>query len=92
MNTFTTMSLALGLALGWIRLRTNSLIPGIVLHACNNALLLSISRMKPELARSNVLPVWLYAIGIPLFAAAMYFTTRPQKEDKPLRAPRLPQI
>lgn len=83
----------LGVALGWIRLRTGSILPGIVVHAFNNALLLTVSRMKPELARSNVLPVWLYAVGIPLFAAAMYLTTRPGKEEKnTLRAPRVPQI
>jgi ABC-2 type transport system permease protein/sodium transport system permease protein len=40
----------LGLVLGWVRLRTASVIPGMVLHALHNGLLLSIVYYRHELA------------------------------------------
>ena len=36
-------STLLGLALGWVRVRTGSLWPGILLHAANNALILTVA-------------------------------------------------
>ncbi len=39
----------LGLVLGWVRLRTGSILPGVVLHALHNGLLLSIIYYRDEL-------------------------------------------
>ncbi len=45
----------LGLLLGWVRVRTGSLWPGVLLHATNNAALLIIASYREELgARFNV--------------------------------------
>jgi ABC-2 type transport system permease protein/sodium transport system permease protein len=43
-------SAALGLALGWVRLRTGSILPGIVMHAALNSFLLAVTYYKDELA------------------------------------------
>jgi ABC-2 type transport system permease protein/sodium transport system permease protein len=43
----------LGLALGWVRMRTGSIIPGIVLHMIHNGLLLTIAYFREELAASR---------------------------------------
>ena len=43
-------SMLLGAVLGWVCLKTNSLFPGIVLHACHNGSLLLIGRFRDELA------------------------------------------
>lgn len=43
-------STLMGLLLGWIRLRSNSLLPGIVLHTVHNASLLTIAQYREELA------------------------------------------
>lgn len=57
----------LGLVLGWIRLTTGSVIPGMAMHAVSNALLLSLSDLQPVLARLGLdlavenethLPAW----------------------------------
>ncbi len=43
----------IGLVLGWVRVRTLSVLPCIVLHAVHNGLLLSLSYWQEELARSG---------------------------------------
>ncbi len=57
----------LGLVLGWIRLTTESVMPGMAMHAVSNALLLSLSDLQPLLARLGLdlavenethLPAW----------------------------------
>lgn len=42
-------STLLGLVLGWVCLRAGSVLPGIVLHACHNSLLLLALHFQPEL-------------------------------------------
>ncbi len=41
----------LGLILGWIRIRSGSVLPGIAMHVLNNGLLLSLTELEPILAR-----------------------------------------
>ncbi|MCA9065258.1 MAG: CPBP family intramembrane metalloprotease, partial [Planctomycetaceae bacterium] len=55
----------LGLALALIRVRTGSILPGILLHCLNNSLLLSLERMEPVLRllgldqnNASHLPAW----------------------------------
>ena len=48
-------SLLLGLVLGWIAWQSGSVLPGILLHAVHNTLLVTVSYH----------PQWLQAIGIP---------------------------
>jgi ABC-2 type transport system permease protein/sodium transport system permease protein len=43
-------SMLMGLLLGWVRLRSDSLIPGVLLHILHNASLLSLSTYRDELA------------------------------------------
>ncbi len=42
----------LGLVLGWVRMRTGSIIPGIVLHMVHNGLLLMLSYWREDLERA----------------------------------------
>lgn len=57
----------LGLVLGWIRLSTGSIIPGIAMHMVSNGLLLSLTELQPLLERLGLdlavknethLPLW----------------------------------
>lgn len=41
----------LGLILGWIRIQSGSLFPGIAMHVLNNGLLLSLTNLQPMLAK-----------------------------------------
>jgi ABC-2 type transport system permease protein/sodium transport system permease protein len=40
-------SALLGLVLGWVCLRTGSVIPGMILHVCHNGLLLTLAWLQP---------------------------------------------
>lgn len=64
----------LGLVLGWIRLSTGSIIPGIAMHMVSNGLLLSLTELQPLLEKLGLdlavknethLPLWFL-----IFAAA----------------------
>jgi sodium transport system permease protein len=76
----------LGLVLGWVRLRTRSVIPGIVLHATHNGLLLTIARYRDDLAsrgwgaqeQSHLPLLWLAGavVGIVLAIAIIVLTMR----------------
>jgi ABC-2 type transport system permease protein/sodium transport system permease protein len=76
----------LGGVLGWVRLRTGSILPGILLHAVHNGLLLTLAHHRHELverrwgvAEREHLPVlWLTAaaLGIALAVALIVATTR----------------
>lgn len=64
-------STMLGLVLGWVCLRTGSVIPGMILHVCHNGLLLSLAWNQPWLAahgwglreQSHLPMTWLAASG-----------------------------
>jgi ABC-2 type transport system permease protein/sodium transport system permease protein len=77
-------STMLGLVLGWVCYRTGSVVPGMLLHACHNGLLLMMVQQQDWLAsrgwnveNSMHVPLsWLAATsGIALAAAAVLFLT-----------------
>lgn len=79
-------SACLGILLGWVYVRTGSVIPGMLLHAIHNGLLVAASHSKDELmARgwgieaSSHLPVkWLAAAALAILAGvAIVACTRP---------------
>jgi sodium transport system permease protein len=74
----------LGFVLGWIRLSTGSIFPGIVMHAVSNGLLLSLTELQPLLARLGLdlavknethLPAWFLAVssGLSLIGAILIY-------------------
>jgi ABC-2 type transport system permease protein/sodium transport system permease protein len=77
----------LGLVLGWVRLRTRSIVPCIVLHATHNGLLLTLARYRDELAtrgwdveeQTHLPLLWLAGavLGIVL-AIAVIVLTKPR--------------
>jgi ABC-2 type transport system permease protein/sodium transport system permease protein len=80
----------LGLVLGWVRLRTGSIVPGILLHALHNSLLLSIIYHQDELTargwgieEQQHLPIMWHAaalVAIVISATLLVITTRrPEK-------------
>jgi hypothetical protein len=87
----------IGLVLGWMRVRTGSVLPCIVMHAVHNGLLLSLTYWQEELARRHWeiqeelhLPIqWLAlsALGIVVAGAMLLATTSPGI-DRPRLAPR----
>lgn len=80
-------STLIGLLLGWVRWRTGSVLPGILLHAVNNALLILLVYYEPQLTAAGIgisreqhLPAgWIAggAMGIIAGAALMFIGTRP---------------
>jgi sodium transport system permease protein len=56
----TTM---LGAVLAFVRLRSGSVLPGMVLHGVHNALLVTVIRLRPELAEATGAPAWAYAVA-----------------------------
>jgi ABC-2 type transport system permease protein/sodium transport system permease protein len=81
----------LGFVLGWIRLSTGSIFPGIVMHAVSNGLLLSLTELQPLLARLGLdlavknethLPAWFLATstGLSLIGAMLIY--RSSRETK----------
>lgn len=44
----------LGLVLGWVCCKSNSLFPGIILHACNNGFLLMVARHQEQLEKWGI--------------------------------------
>jgi ABC-2 type transport system permease protein/sodium transport system permease protein len=79
-------SMFLGLILGWVRLRTRSVLPGMLLHALNNSLLLTIAYYGNELQtrgwgveEKKHLPITWHAlavIGIIIGVGLLISTTR----------------
>jgi ABC-2 type transport system permease protein/sodium transport system permease protein len=82
-------SVFLGLVLGWVRERTGSVLPCMVLHAIHNGLLLSIAYWRDELAargigveESSHLPaLWLglSGLGVVVAVAMMVIATRDRR-------------
>lgn len=79
-------SMFMGLAIGTVRLRSGSILPGIVLHAAHNCLLLTMSYHREVLVGSSVdiesvshLPLSWHAaafVGVAMGAALLLWTTR----------------
>jgi sodium transport system permease protein len=77
----------LGLALGWVRYRSDSVAPCMLLHAVHNGLLLSLVYWRDSLAsagygieeNANIPAHWLIAAALTAIAAIAFlrFTTRP---------------
>jgi ABC-2 type transport system permease protein/sodium transport system permease protein len=86
----------LGLVLGWVRLRTASVIPGMLLHALHNGLLLSIIYFRDVLAergwgveeQENLPITWhaVAALGILLAVGLLIATTRTNHSVSRLQA------
>lgn len=80
------VSTFLGGVLGWVRLRTGSVFPGMLLHATHNCLLLTIARYPSEIAargwgleeQEHLPALWLAvaAIGIVLAGGLLVASTR----------------
>jgi sodium transport system permease protein len=79
-------STLVGVLLGWVRWRTGTVLPGIVLHGVNNALLILLVYYEPQLTAAGIglsreqhLPAgWIAggAMGIVAGAALMFVATR----------------
>ncbi len=84
----TTM---VGLVLGFVRWRTGSVLPGIVLHTLHNGLVILLAYYEPELTRAHVgisetehLPTaWIGAgaAGVCVGLILLYAVTRHQRND-----------
>ncbi len=85
-------STMLGLVLGWVCYRSGSVIPGMLLHACHNGLLLLMVQHQNELEsrgwdlqNSHHFPIaWLVGFGLVAAAAVatVYFSTRRFKSTR----------
>jgi ABC-2 type transport system permease protein/sodium transport system permease protein len=79
-------SVFLGLVLGWVRLRTNSVLPCMLLHILHNGLLLSVMHWREALdygvvaVRSHLPATWLMAavVGVFVAGAMLVASTRAQ--------------
>jgi sodium transport system permease protein len=81
----------LGLVLGWVRMRTGSVFPCMLLHAIHNGLILSVAHWRDALASREIdiqdtahLPAsWLGIAAVVIVAAValMIFTTRPAPRE-----------
>ena len=82
-------STCVGLVLGWARWRSGSLLPGILLHALHNGLVILLAYYRPELeargigiSESQHLPASWIAGGVAALCAGvlvMYFATRGER-------------
>ena len=72
---------AMGLMLGWMYVRTRSIVPGVVMHLTNNSLAFIMERMFPgtddmtlrEFYGGDMTRVWLsVAFSLMIFGAALY--------------------
>ncbi len=81
----------LGVALGWVRWRTGSVLPGMALHACHNGLLLLVGYYREELAargwglqeQAHMPPTWLAAAGIGVaIGVGLMLLARPGRNER----------
>ena len=82
-------STLLGLVLGWVRLRTGSVLPGMVLHALHNGVVLSVLYYRDELLARGIgvqeqahMPITWHAaavLGIVVGAALIVMAKRRQE-------------
>jgi ABC-2 type transport system permease protein/sodium transport system permease protein len=85
----------LGLVLGWVRHRTGSVVPPMVLHACHNALILSVAHWQDDLAASGVgmeeaahLPaMWLALAAAGIFVAITWMMLATKSAGREIVAP-----
>lgn len=86
-------STLMGLLLGWVRWRTGSLLPGVILHATHNSALLTMASFREELSgwgldsvqhQSHLPALWLgiAAVGFILGALLLYFHRRSRPAEK----------
>ncbi|MBI1913842.1 MAG: ABC transporter permease subunit [Planctomycetes bacterium] len=84
------VSTLLGLLLGWLAWRTGSVVPGMILHAIHNSVLILLGLYKRDLLASGWLqessrlpPSWILAsvIGCTLAAAWAFRATRNYKDE-----------
>lgn len=65
----------LGAVMGWARMVTRSIAPGMIVHALNNGIAVGILFYKPswveKAAEAEALPIGLVAAGVAVFAAGM---------------------
>jgi sodium transport system permease protein len=81
-------SVLLGLVLGWVRLRTGSVVPCMVLHTVHNGLLLSITYWQDQISRLGFgveeqthLPlIWLVLAGLGILVAVFMLIAATRKE------------
>jgi sodium transport system permease protein len=77
----------LGLALGYTRLRSGSIVPGMIIHACNNAIAVGLIYYRPAWAeqatRAGALPWSLTALAAAVFLAGLVLLPRAQPPEKP---------
>jgi ABC-2 type transport system permease protein/sodium transport system permease protein len=84
----------LGLVLGWVRLRTGSVLPCMLLHALHNGLILSVVHWQNELAargfgieEATHLPAtWLVSAGVGTLVAIAWMILATRPSDRGLAA------
>jgi ABC-2 type transport system permease protein/sodium transport system permease protein len=89
-------SLVMGLVLGWLAYASGSVVPGVLLHALHNSLLLLLAYHEPQLIRTGWLaqaqehvPGWLLAasgMGVVVGLGWLAWLTRTRRRETPLVA------
>lgn len=76
-------TLLLGLLMGWARLVTRSIAPGMIVHALNNAIAVSILYFAPRLTgsaiRGDSLPLWVHGAGLAVLTLGLVVLGRPRR-------------
>jgi sodium transport system permease protein len=77
----------LGLAMGLLRWRSNSLLPSTIFHALHNGLAVTLVYLKPsfaaELLGTAVLPGWMIASGLAVFVVGSLVALWPGRPAAP---------
>jgi sodium transport system permease protein len=76
---------SLGVLLAYARLSTGSLLPGVIVHAINNALAISLLVARPawaeKLLQNEQVPWWLGAVAALVLAAGVLLMKAPSKRS-----------